>query len=333
MTSETYDESFKKDCGYKDICQIKSGKFATVYKATCVDSGEVVAVKVLKIDKNDLKENKANMRKEIKFLSKINHTNIITMVDSNISKGRLVLELAKGGDLLDRTRLWRNFFGSDELFLWHVFKQVVDATDYLHNELRIQHNDIKPENILLMTKDKRPKVKLTDFNVSSLIRSEVKRVHGTVQYSAPEILKAVISVGYGNKTPTITQQTLIDECKAKVDVWAIGMALYKCCTYGSIFSSPNPETVLKEIENKKMTDNVKKLHVSSHLKTFLEICLEIEQEDRASIKDLKGHEWFKTAPVDDQTPLQKNYPMYIILFLGICVYLFYYPSSDDVADG
>ena len=38
--------------------------------------------------------------------------------------------------------------GLDELFARHVFKQVVEAACYLHNEQYVQHNDIKPANSL-----------------------------------------------------------------------------------------------------------------------------------------------------------------------------------------
>ena len=361
MTSETYDESFKKDCGYKDICQIKSGKFSTVYKATRVTSGKVFAVKVLKNDENDLKEYRRIMQDEINFLKQMNHDNIIKIYGSYISKGRLVLELAKGGDLNDAIK---NRNGLDELSAWHVINQVIDATDYLHNELRIQHNDIKPENILLMTNDKLPLVKLTDFNLSS-VRGKAKTEGGTVQYSAPEKLSAQIAnIPRGNETkkkttkslivppkiralkgrkkteakPT-TNSTLIAKCKAKVDVWAIGLTLYKMCTNENMFSSANPRIVLDEINKGKITNRIaKKLVVTScDLKTFVKECLEIEQENRASIKDLKRHKWIKTAPVDDTAPYIKAkkivrnfffvcfcFCICICICFCICIYLMSY---------
>ena len=46
-------------------------------KRTRVDSGEVVAVKVIQIDHKYLNEDKSSMKKEIELLSTMSHKNII----------------------------------------------------------------------------------------------------------------------------------------------------------------------------------------------------------------------------------------------------------------
>ena len=55
----------------------------------------------------------------------------------------------------------------------YVFKQVVDATWYLHNKQFEQHRVIKPANILLMANDEWPVAKLTDLNLINLITGEL----------------------------------------------------------------------------------------------------------------------------------------------------------------
>ena len=72
-----YVELFKNDKAYTGILEIASGGFGIVYKATRVDSGEVVAVKVIQIDHKYLNEDKSSMKKEIELLSTMSHKNII----------------------------------------------------------------------------------------------------------------------------------------------------------------------------------------------------------------------------------------------------------------
>ena len=119
MEMINYVELLIKDSTYTNVRKIESGSFGAVYKATRVDSEEVVAVKVLKnVKKADkLKENKESMKLEIKLLSLMNHKNIIQILNSNMNTCRLVLEFAEGSDLCKQVT---EMAGVDELYARNV---------------------------------------------------------------------------------------------------------------------------------------------------------------------------------------------------------------------
>jgi len=292
-----YVELLINDKAYTGIRKIDSGGFGIVFKATRVESREVVAVKVLKGKKSlkRMKKNEESMKREIELLKGLRHENIIQILNSNISSGRLVLEFAEGGDLCKKITEMK---GLDEIYASHVFKQVVEATCYLHNR-QVQHNDIKPENILLMTNDEWPVAKLTDFNlscsfnVSRLTTGQRKRFGGTPHFSAPEKLWGLRAVEAGKPS----QEKWMSRCKENVDVWAIGVSLYESCTNKRMFSTGSRMVVLREIDDgtvsRRLQDLKESKDFSSRLSNFLSICLKRNHRTRASINDLKSHNWLE----------------------------------------
>jgi len=70
------------------------------------------------------------------------------------------MELCEGGDLMTYVRKRRRIKEGASKFL---FKMLVSALEYLHEEKLILHRDVKPENILF---DSNGHIKLCDFGVS-----------------------------------------------------------------------------------------------------------------------------------------------------------------------
>ena len=70
------------------------------------------------------------------------------------------MELCEGGDLMAYIRKRRRIKEGASKFL---FKMLVSALEYLHEEKLILHRDVKPENILF---DSNGHIKLCDFGVS-----------------------------------------------------------------------------------------------------------------------------------------------------------------------
>ena len=291
METVNYVELLKNDEAYTNVQKIESGSFGAVYKATRVDSEEIVAVKVLKYEKDAerLEKNKESMKREIELLSVLRHKNIIQILNSNINSCRLVLEFAQGGDLRDKILAMK---GLDEMYARHVFKQVVEATFYLHDQ-QIQHNDIKPENIILMSNDALPVAKLIDFNLScSFTRDSCA---GAVAFSAPEKLRAKLAVKDGNRS---RQERWMSRCTEKVDVWAIGVSLFESCTDKVMFSSRNPKEVLRMINCTKISKRFERLKIkfSRRLLNFLKICLKQNHRTRARVDELRCHNWLEMIP-------------------------------------
>jgi len=101
-----------------------------------------------------------------------------------------------------------------------IIRQLIYGLEYLHKH-NLCHRDIKPENILYDQKEGR--LKIIDFGISKKIflhgaRRDMLTIIGTNFYFAPEIY---IGGGY-------------DE---KVDIWALGVTIYKLITGYTPFES------------------------------------------------------------------------------------------------
>jgi len=127
-------------------------------------------------------------RKEIFFLRKIHHKNIIKLlhVEEDTSFIFIFTEFLEKGDLYNYISKNGNF---DELAAFELFKQMMSALEFLHTN-KICHHDFKLENCVL---DRDLNVKLIDFgygyDFSHLHEGELFHHYtGSPAYSAYEIL-------------------------------------------------------------------------------------------------------------------------------------------------
>ncbi|XP_077990250.1 putative mitogen-activated protein kinase kinase kinase 7-like [Glandiceps talaboti] len=97
--------------------------------------------------------------------------------------------------------------------------QLCQAVNYLHNNLKIVHNDINPRNILVDN----DKLLLSNFSVSGYIGSKRHVGDGTLQYMAPE---AVIPL-----TKTL---------RSTLDVWSTAATIIE------IFTSAKPWPLVED---------------------------------------------------------------------------------------
>ena len=117
---------------------------------------------------------------------------------------------------------------------------------------------------------------LSDFGVAKNIKATYTRmttlgakIHGTVEYAAPEILNETIA------KPNISKQ----------DVWSIGVMAYQLCTLQLPFKAEKPAGTLNAILNKPYVPITHKLY-SDELKDIIDWLLTKDPELRPSIQEL-----------------------------------------------
>jgi len=174
------------------------------------------------------------------------------------------MEFANGGDLyhlLKEHKKKKIPWTENELW-WFVF-EILMAVDYLHSK-NIIHRDIKTLNIFT-SKDRH--IKLGDLGVSTIVNSIIPlqgtRI-GTPLYLAPELIK---------------QQPY----SFKVDIWAIGWALYHLCWFEPPFIGTNLIVLGNTIVNKKPKRLPKNYSPSFSL--FLEKLLAKNPENRPTARN------------------------------------------------
>jgi len=219
----------------------------------------------------------------VRILQQLDHKNIIKIEDvyEDEEKLSIVLELVEGGDLFDSiiNHYEANDRGFDEQKAKHIFSQLIDATEYMH-EKKVAHRDLKPENILLKDADT---VKISDFGLSRSLGegSYLKTMCGTPMYLAPEVLP--------NSKEAETKYSF--EC----DLWSLGAILYVMLSGCSPFDESNPNIhILDQVRQGLYdfpTDSFG--HVSENAKDLIKKLLTVDPAKRYSLRQVREHKWMR----------------------------------------
>ena len=283
---------------YKIIKYIGKGAYGIVYLVE--KDKKKFAMKV--ISKNFLskynKINEALIEKII--LSKINHQSIIKLVSSFQTKTKLfyILEFCPNQDLdfvLNKLNILPKNLAKQ------YSAEIINVLDYLHNKLKISHNDLKPSNIML---DKNYHLKLIDFSNVKILNKKFdlnsnkfidcnnyieKDIFGTPEYISPEMIN----------------QTIFDY--RTNDIWAFGIILYYFYHGKTPFEGENDFEIYDNIKkgeyeiNQNLDDDVKDL-----IKHIL-----INVNERFNINDIKKHNYFKDVNWDNLLNEKINFPVEI----------------------
>lgn len=132
--------------------------------------------------------------------------NIVEFIDQGLGeKPYLVLGIARGGNLDEQHKYMP--FTNREIGL--ILYQMLEALDFLHDDCKMIHRDVKSANILC---DSRTHFRLADFGLAK--EGEVFKSHkGTKPWMAPEVFE--------NKGYT-----------ALVDIWGLGLVICRLMTNG-----------------------------------------------------------------------------------------------------
>lgn len=156
---------------------IGKGQFGSVYRTLDLATGEVVAVKQVKVDDEDLYK---DMIKEVNILKTLSHKNIVKYIGfiPNQYNLNIVLEYAENGSLMSTLKAFGAF---PEKLVASFCSKILNGLSYLH-ENQVVHCDLKAANILTT---KTGDVKLTDFGVSLNLKKTVDAadISGTPNWS------------------------------------------------------------------------------------------------------------------------------------------------------
>uniref|UniRef100_A0A8D2Q2N8 non-specific serine/threonine protein kinase n=1 Tax=Zosterops lateralis melanops TaxID=1220523 RepID=A0A8D2Q2N8_ZOSLA len=168
---------------YELIQRVGSGTYGDVYKARNLHTGELAAVKIIKLEPGKLY--------------------ILSCIFESREKLWICMEYCGGGSLQD---IYHVTGPLSELQIAYVCRETLQGLAYLHMKGKM-HRDIKGANILLTDHGD---VKLADFGVAAKITATIakrKSFIGTPYWMAPEVAAVEKNGGYNQLC----------------DIWAVGI--------------------------------------------------------------------------------------------------------------
>ncbi|KAL9273144.1 CDPK-related kinase 1-like protein [Drosera capensis] len=170
--------------------------------------GEDVAVKVIPKSKLTTVIAIEDVRREVKILCALaGHKNLVQFYDAYEDDDNvyIVMELCKGGELLDRILSRGGKYSEDDAKA--VIVQILNAASFCHLQ-GVVHRDLKPENFLFTSKEENSPLKAIDFGLSDYVKPDesLNDIVGSAYYVAPEVLHR----SYGTEA----------------DMWSIGVIAY-----------------------------------------------------------------------------------------------------------
>ncbi|KAM7209308.1 hypothetical protein V8F20_000358 [Naviculisporaceae sp. PSN 640] len=266
---------------------VGGGTFGNVYAAMNLDTGQLMAVKEIRLQDPKLIPSIAGqIRDEMRVLESVDHPNVVSYYGIEVHRDRvyMFMEFCSGGslaNLLEHGRI------EDEQVIMVYALQLLEGLAYLH-ELRIAHRDIKPENILL---DHNGIIKYVDFGAAKLIARQGrtlvqdltstkpnKSMTGTPMYMSPEVIKGEKPDHFG-----------------AVDIWSLGCVILEMATGRRPWANLDNEwAIMYNIAQGNPPQLPSSDQLSPQGVDFLKRCFERDSKKRATAVELLQHEWIMT---------------------------------------
>ncbi len=233
---------------YKLLRLLGEGGMGAVYEAEHLVLGTRVAVKILHPDLARREGLMDRFLQEAMVAARIRSENVVHVMDVERTPDGvafMVMELLQGESLADTLGRVRRL---EEPAACEYARQILSALEAAHS-LGVVHRDLKPENVFVTFVGERPVLKLIDFGIAKLKRTEAGAKNltvagvlmGTAEYMAPE------------------QAYSADAVDARADVYAVGVMLYEMLAGTRPVSGDDGRLIALKIERGEITPLVRAL--------------------------------------------------------------------------
>ena len=268
---ECLQESFRQ-ISWQRGNQIGAGVFGKVYQAMNLTTGELLAVKTLKLseDRISLEKDLVNIKRELYILRYMDHPNIIKYFQTDFVEESgsidILMEYIPSGSLNTLIVKYREF---SEAVIRNYTKQLLTGLEYLHGQ-GIVHRDLKSANILISEDGV---LKLSDFGCSRKFDTEnswSESFKGSPYWMAPEVARR-------------------EKHSYAADIWSVGCLVIEMASGRPPWSnySNQSKAILKLLTEPGRIPDVPK--VSGELRDFIAKCLERDPLCRPSATELLKH--------------------------------------------
>lgn len=253
--------------------EISNGSYGNVFAASFPNESNTYAIKKY-TNEHKMNGAPAAFVRESNVLSRLQHPNIVHTFRYKKSNGyKIIMELADKtlDDLMD-SHVTINYM--------NVFAQIVRGVLYLHTH-NIIHGDLKPANILIF--DTVCKIADIDSYVTPKKYRDFQYPITTLFWRAPELLH---------------EQSYTE----KIDIWSLGIILYKLLTGKIPTGFSTEELVLNAItKNIETGKYLSQIHYPEN-RDLIQLMLQVDPDKRANIFTISQHPLVKSQYISDIQP-------------------------------
>ncbi|XP_064783777.1 ribosomal protein S6 kinase alpha-5 isoform X2 [Oncorhynchus masou masou] len=264
------------------------GSFSICRQCTHKKTGQKYAVKIVS------KRMEAQTQKEIAALKLCDgHPNIVKTheIYHDQLHTYLVLELLRGGELLERIQRKQHF---SETEASRIMRRLVSAVSHMH-DVGVVHRDLKPENLLFTDESENSEIKIIDFGFARLKPPDnqlLKTPCFTLAYAAPEILK-------------------YDGYDESCDLWSLGVILYTMLSgqvpfqcQGKSLTHTSAEEIMRKIKQGDFSfEGEAWRSVSQQAKDLIQELLTVDPDKRIKMCGLRYNAWLQDDSQLSSNPL------------------------------
>lgn len=265
---------------YRIECVLGEGGMGIVLRATHIDLGCRVAIKVMRPELANDEASVSRFLIEAQAAACIRSEYVARVLDvGRLDNGApfLVLEHLEGRDL-SQVLVQRGHLASHVAVDFVL--QACQALSEAHGA-GIVHRDLKPENLFVASRaDGTPIIKVLDFGISKRLtresreaaRTNPSELLGSPLYMAPEQMRGGVEVD------------------ARADIWSLGVVLYELCTGQSpFFGETIPSICARVIGIEPTPPSQLNDSIPERLEQIILRCLRKDREERpANVAQLAG---------------------------------------------
>ncbi|VEN44330.1 unnamed protein product, partial [Callosobruchus maculatus] len=275
-----------------DLCEeIGRGPFSIVRRCIHRQTGQQFAAKIVDVAKFTSSPGLSteDLKREATICHMLKHPHIVELLETYSSEGMLymVFEFMDGSDLCyEIVRRASAGFVYSEAVASHYMRQILEALRYCH-ENDIVHRDLRPECVLLATRENSAPVKLGGFGAAAQLPDQ--RTPGAGGQIPPPPSGRVGSPQF--MAPEVVERR---PCGKPADIWAAGVLLHVLLSGTPPFHGSGRRLFEAITRGKLHLDTALQWQlVSDSAKDLVQQMLNLDPKQRITIQEVLNHRWLR----------------------------------------
>lgn len=268
-----------------------------VYRAVNRETHQVVAVKVIAKTALRDKDLRRRIRREVRILSRMKHTNIVRLygVFSSSNTLEIVFEFSKGGQVSRRiVDPNEHLYRFNEVEISRVLQDFMSALAFLHSK-HIVHQSVRPEHIMYASRDLDSKILIADFGQAQTFSKVISTLKKKRQ-SGQTVWNSMMDLYFLPPFAVTNDAEPTRKHVEQLDIWAAGVVLYTMIFAKFPFEGSSRSELISRILEEPLTfPEDLDAYASRAVKDLIHRMLQKDPENGISAQEVREHPWVQSG--------------------------------------